>query len=300
MAGLTRVPAPRSPFDRQVGRIRRVARRRHRRARGRTMGQHQAAARADAIAVPAHRRPHRRRPRARLQRTGARAALVPARSLRPRAGRRRPGRSGRRRERDEVPSVGLDDPADIASGPVVDLGPADDLDAIVISGPAGAGLDTIRLWRFDDGGRPERLDLARLDVALARPRGLGGRPARTRSRRRRRWRLAARPVSPRPARAAGGPTSGWSCSSVRSGGEPPTAPSRSRRATRARGRRRRADRAAAPAPRRGQPVDGRRRSSPAGHGRPPPGTAAWPRSGWPVAPSMAAGRSRSARRAPSA
>jgi hypothetical protein len=61
-----------------------------------------------------------------------------------------------------VPSVGLDDPIDIASGPVVDLGPADDLDAIVISGPAGAGLDTIRLWRFDEAGRPERQDLARL------------------------------------------------------------------------------------------------------------------------------------------
>jgi hypothetical protein len=61
-----------------------------------------------------------------------------------------------------VPSVGLDDPADIASGPVVDLGLADDLDAIVISGPAGAGLDTIRLWRFDEDGRPERQDLARL------------------------------------------------------------------------------------------------------------------------------------------
>ena len=61
-----------------------------------------------------------------------------------------------------MPSVALDDPVDIASGPVVDLGPADDLDVIVISGPAGAGLDTIRLWRFDDRGRPERQDLARL------------------------------------------------------------------------------------------------------------------------------------------
>jgi hypothetical protein len=61
-----------------------------------------------------------------------------------------------------VPSIGLDDPVDIASGPVVDLGPADGLDAIVISGPAGSGLDTIRLWRFDEAGRPERQDLARL------------------------------------------------------------------------------------------------------------------------------------------
>ncbi len=61
-----------------------------------------------------------------------------------------------------VPSVGLAEPTDIASGPVVDIGPANDLDVIVISGPPGAALDTIRLWRFDDVGRPERLDLARL------------------------------------------------------------------------------------------------------------------------------------------
>ena len=61
-----------------------------------------------------------------------------------------------------VPSVGLAEPTDIASGPVVDIGPANDLDVLVISGPPGAALDTIRLWRFDDGGRPERLDLARL------------------------------------------------------------------------------------------------------------------------------------------
>jgi hypothetical protein len=61
-----------------------------------------------------------------------------------------------------VPSVGLAEPTDIASGPVVDIGPADDLDVIVISGPPDAALDTIRLWRFDDVGRPERLDLARL------------------------------------------------------------------------------------------------------------------------------------------
>ena len=61
-----------------------------------------------------------------------------------------------------LPVMGLADPADIASGPVVDLGPASDLDVIVISGPAGAALDPIRLWRFDERGRPERQDLARL------------------------------------------------------------------------------------------------------------------------------------------
>ena len=66
-----------------------------------------------------------------------------------------------------VPSVGLQDPGDIASGPVVELGPADELDVIVISGPPGVGLDTIRLWRFDQRGRPERQDLARLEPPWA-------------------------------------------------------------------------------------------------------------------------------------
>lgn len=61
-----------------------------------------------------------------------------------------------------LPSVGVTDPTDIASGPVVDIGPADDLDVIVISGPPGAALGTIRLWRFDEVGRPARQDLARL------------------------------------------------------------------------------------------------------------------------------------------
>lgn len=61
-----------------------------------------------------------------------------------------------------VPSVGFDDPVDVASGPVVDLGTAGDVDAIVISGPPGANLDAIRLWRFNERGPPERQDLASL------------------------------------------------------------------------------------------------------------------------------------------
>jgi hypothetical protein len=61
-----------------------------------------------------------------------------------------------------VPSVGLADQADIASGPVVDLGAASDLDVIVISGPPDGALDTIRLWRLNGRGSPERQDLARL------------------------------------------------------------------------------------------------------------------------------------------
>jgi hypothetical protein len=66
-----------------------------------------------------------------------------------------------------LPAMGLADPTDIASGPVVDLGPASDLDVIVISGPPGAAVDTIRLWRFDERGRPERQDLARLAAPWA-------------------------------------------------------------------------------------------------------------------------------------
>ena len=63
-----------------------------------------------------------------------------------------------------VPSVGLTEPADIASGPVVDMGAAATLDVIVISGPPGAALNTVRLWRFDARGSPERQDLARLQA----------------------------------------------------------------------------------------------------------------------------------------
>jgi len=66
-----------------------------------------------------------------------------------------------------VPSIGLAAPSDIASGPVVDLGAASDLDVVVITGPPGAALDTIRLWRFDARGRPERQDLARLPAPWA-------------------------------------------------------------------------------------------------------------------------------------
>ena len=61
-----------------------------------------------------------------------------------------------------LPSISIEDPLDIVSGPVVDLGPAEDLDVVVISAPPDAGLDAIRLWRFDEPGHPERQDLARL------------------------------------------------------------------------------------------------------------------------------------------
>ncbi len=161
MAGLQRVPAPRSPFDRRSA------------AFGGLLVVVIAAlaiepwgsTRAPAEPTPS---PYQARTSA-IPALPVRNAAGPVRALRtyrpeafgpaptdPAWAIRTPARTTR------VPSVGLDDPADIASGPVVDLGPADTLDAIVISGPDGAGLDTIRLWRFDDTGRPERLDLARL------------------------------------------------------------------------------------------------------------------------------------------
>ena len=160
MAGLQRVPAPRSPFDRKSA------------AFGGLLVVMIAALAIEpwgSTRTPAEPTPSPYR---------ARTSAIPALPVRTSAALRalrtyRPERFGpaptdpawaiRTPARTtKVPSVGLHDPADIASGPVVDLGPADDLDGIVISGPPGAGLDTIRLWRFDEAGRPERQDLARL------------------------------------------------------------------------------------------------------------------------------------------
>lgn len=50
-------------------------------------------------------------------------------------------------------------PADIASGPVVDLGPADTLHAIAIAHPVEESVASLRLWRFGDGRPPRRIDL---------------------------------------------------------------------------------------------------------------------------------------------
>jgi hypothetical protein len=161
MAGLTRVPAPGSPFDRRSA------------AFGGLLVVVIVALAIEpwgSTRTPAEPTPspyHARSSAAPALQTRASAAGARAlRTYRPEAFGPAPTdaawaiRTPQRVTR--VPSVGLEDPVDIASGPVVDLGPADDLDAIVISGPAGAGLDTIRLWRFDEAGRPERQDLARL------------------------------------------------------------------------------------------------------------------------------------------
>lgn len=61
-----------------------------------------------------------------------------------------------------MPSLGLPDDGSVVSGPVVGLGPAASVGALVISGPAGARLDAIRLWRFEEDRAPERLALDRV------------------------------------------------------------------------------------------------------------------------------------------
>ncbi|MGK2852131.1 MAG: hypothetical protein ACSLFN_14655 [Candidatus Limnocylindrales bacterium] len=55
-----------------------------------------------------------------------------------------------------------DDELAVAGGSVVDLGAADKLGAVVISGPVGATIDVVRLWRFETGRDPERLELRML------------------------------------------------------------------------------------------------------------------------------------------
>lgn len=68
---------------------------------------------------------------------------------------RTPARSQR------VQSVGVTESGVIASGPVVDLGPADTLGPVLVNHPADARLEAVRLWRFG-GDQPERLELVSL------------------------------------------------------------------------------------------------------------------------------------------
>lgn len=60
-----------------------------------------------------------------------------------------------------VPQVGRPAGEDISSGPVVDLGPADGLDVVVLSGPTGSDIRALRLWWFAPGGAPVRMELDR-------------------------------------------------------------------------------------------------------------------------------------------
>jgi hypothetical protein len=157
MAGLTRVPAPGSPFDRRSA------------AFGSLLMVMIIALAVEpwgSTRTPAEPTPSPYRPPSAIPATRSAGPALPLRTYRPEAFGAAPADAAwaiRTPEQvTELPSVSLDDPVDIASGPVVDLGLADDLDVVVISGPPGAGLDTIRLWRFDERGQPERQDLARL------------------------------------------------------------------------------------------------------------------------------------------
>jgi hypothetical protein len=60
-----------------------------------------------------------------------------------------------------VPQVGRPAGEDISSGPVVDLGPADALDVVMLSGPPGSEVREMRLWWFEPGAVPVRMDLDR-------------------------------------------------------------------------------------------------------------------------------------------
>lgn len=156
MTELTRVPAPGSPFDRWSAAV------------GGLLVVTIVALATEpwgSTRTPADPTPSPHLARSNSSRTGPGPPLA-VRTYRPDAfGPQPPGPAWAIRTPGRVtpvPSVGFDDPVDVASGPVVDLGTAGDVDAIVISGPPGADLDTIRLWRFNERGPPGRQDLARL------------------------------------------------------------------------------------------------------------------------------------------
>lgn len=50
----------------------------------------------------------------------------------------------------------------IVAGPVIELGTVDDITALGINRPADMDLAAVRLWRFRDGGEPERVPLHEL------------------------------------------------------------------------------------------------------------------------------------------
>lgn len=60
-----------------------------------------------------------------------------------------------------VPRIGSPVSEDISSGPVADLGPADGLDVVLLTGPTGSRVEALRLWRFQPGGDPVRMELDR-------------------------------------------------------------------------------------------------------------------------------------------
>ncbi len=58
-----------------------------------------------------------------------------------------------------VGSFGAQEASPTIGGPVIELGSSDDLTAIGINHPADADLVAVRVWRFRDGGEPERVPL---------------------------------------------------------------------------------------------------------------------------------------------
>lgn len=60
-----------------------------------------------------------------------------------------------------APSVRPQETA-VIGGPVIGLGPGETVGAIVLNRPADADVGVVRLWRFVDGGQPERVDLVEL------------------------------------------------------------------------------------------------------------------------------------------
>jgi hypothetical protein len=67
-----------------------------------------------------------------------------------------------------TPGPSPDDPIDadaaepILAGPVIDLGSSDDLGAFAVNSPADVELAAVRLWRFNVGGKPDRVELREL------------------------------------------------------------------------------------------------------------------------------------------
>lgn len=67
-----------------------------------------------------------------------------------------------------APSVRPQETA-VIGGPVIGLGPGETVGAIVLNRPADADVGVVRLWRFVDGGQPERVDLVELADPWAAP-----------------------------------------------------------------------------------------------------------------------------------
>jgi hypothetical protein len=61
-----------------------------------------------------------------------------------------------------APDSGAPAPTGHLGGPVADLGPADRVTALALNRPIGFEFGAVRLWRFPGEGQPERIELAEL------------------------------------------------------------------------------------------------------------------------------------------